>query len=428
MAAPAHVLAAELSGGSNFYRIGADGSADRMWSSPAALVYAIGFDAAGRPLLGTGNKGIIYRIDSDQLSTELLNAPPAQVTAFLRGKNGVVYAVTGNVGNVYAIGPGLANSGTVVSEAFDAGGFSYWGKVHLISRGGTIGVETRSGNTGNPENGWSAWSKVTKSGTGGQIESPAARFLQYRLAFASGSADSPELTAVDVAYLPKNIAPKVREIQIAPYNYRESPSNLNERIEEPSGSPATLALPALGQKGSVAQTPVMESSGIAVLRYQKGYLTFRWDASDPNGDPLLYKVEIKNEKAPFWRLLKDHLRDQYYSFDSATLPDGKYVARVTASDAPANTPRTALSSALVSDPFVIDNTPPVLMLDSVAKNGAERVLKLTARDALSWVVKAQYSMDGGSWRLLAPVSKVSDARELEYEVTGKAGRMAAVRV
>lgn len=429
LAVQQRVLNAELSGGSNLYRIDTDGYAERIWSSPTALIYAIAFGPDGRPLVGTGNHGVIYRIDSDQLSTELLDAPPAQVTAFLHRKNGEVYAVTGNVGNVYAIGPGLASSGTVTSEAFDAHGFSYWGKLHLISdkRGGDIQVETRSGNSSNPENGWSAWAKVIINGAGGQIESPPARFLQYRLLLACVGTQSPELSAVDAAYLPKNIAPQVRHIQIGPYNYRE-PGTSNANSEEPSGSPARVTLPPPGQNTPPQATADVETPGAAVLDYKKGYLTLRWDAQDPNEDELVYKVEIKRSGDSFWRLLKNDLRDRHYSFDTNALPDGKYVARVTASDASANTPATALHSSLVSDPFVIDNTPPVLTLDSIAKNGEDRVLKLTAKDALSWLVKAQYSINGGPWRLLEPEGKVSDASVLQYQVTGKAGEIAAVRV
>src|SRR5579884_2042399 len=59
-------LSASVAGGSEFYRIQKDGFAERIWSSPTDLVYAIAFDPAGKPLLGTGNHGLIYRIDSDQ--------------------------------------------------------------------------------------------------------------------------------------------------------------------------------------------------------------------------------------------------------------------------------------------------------------------------------------------------------------------------
>ena len=48
------------------------------------------FRSAGKPLLGTGNKGLIYRVDSNELSTQLLNAPPTQITAFLQGKTDAI--------------------------------------------------------------------------------------------------------------------------------------------------------------------------------------------------------------------------------------------------------------------------------------------------------------------------------------------------
>ncbi|MBV8476316.1 MAG: hypothetical protein JOZ36_06600, partial [Acidobacteria bacterium] len=60
-------FSASITGGSDVYRITKDGFAQRVWSSSTDLVYAIAFDPTGKPLLGTGNKGIIYRVDSDQL-------------------------------------------------------------------------------------------------------------------------------------------------------------------------------------------------------------------------------------------------------------------------------------------------------------------------------------------------------------------------
>jgi hypothetical protein len=196
-------ISAAITGGSEFYRIQKDGFAERIWNSSADLIYAIAFDAAGKPILGTGNRGLIYRVDSDELSTQLLNAPPTQVTAFWQGRNNVVYAATGNVGNVYAIGPGMQTSGTLESDVLDAGEFSHWGKVHVAPATEVTGIqlETRSGNVSNPENNWSSWSKVNISQIGGAIASPAARFLQYRLTLRClPSGQSPELSAVDIAY------------------------------------------------------------------------------------------------------------------------------------------------------------------------------------------------------------------------------------
>jgi hypothetical protein len=422
-------LSASVSGGSDFYRIQKDGFAERIWNSPSELIYAIAFDSSGKPLLGTGNRGIVYRVDSTQLSTELLNLPPTQVTAFLQGRNGVVYAASGNVGNLYSLGPGLEMSGTLESEVLDANDFARWGKAHLNAtlHGGDASVETRSGNLNNPENNWSPWSKVALTPQGGQIASPPARFLQYRLTLTCGSATgSPEVTAIDIAYLPRNLAPRIHQIEIAPFNYRQAASSSSlERSVMPSGSPASLSLPAVGQKKAGSSGPALEgSAGSSSLQYSKGYVTLRWSANDPDSDPLLFKVEIRGKNDKIWRTLKEKLQDRYYAFDSAAFPDGEYIARITASDAPGNTPADALTSQLDSDPFTIDNTPPEIM-DVKLSPGH---IAFTAKDALSWIDKAEYSIDGGEWTLLDPVNKVTDSQVLNYELSAPAGRLVAVRV
>ena len=429
---PIGSLSAAVLGGSEVYRVQPDGFAEKIWSATSEVVYAIAFDSGGKPLLGTGNKGIIYRVDSDQLSTELLNAPPTQVTSFLQTKNGVVYVTTGNVGNLYSIGPGMEATGTLESEVLDANNFAHWGKVHLTStlHGGAIGVETRSGNLNHPESNWSPWGKVDLTEVGGPIQSPAARFLQYRLNFSMGTAgESPDLSVVDIAYLPKNVAPKVQQVEIAPLNYRQPPSNQSlERSVQPSGSPTSLTLPAVGQKRSSISATTLEVGGTTTLQYSKGFVTVRWNSSDPNGDPLFYKVEIRGKNSSFWQVLKDKLQDRYWSFDSAAFPDGHYVVRVSASDAPGNTPKDSLTSSLESDSFIIDNTPPEIVFGSIAKNGTQREVKLTARDALTWIDKVEFSTNGGDWVLLTPDNLVTDSQILNYTITAQEGQLVAVRV
>jgi hypothetical protein len=421
-------LSAGVTGGSEVYRIQSDGFAERIWNSATDVVYALAFDASGKPLLGSGNKGIIYRVDSDQLFTELLNAPPTQVTAFLQGKNGMVYAATGNVGNLYSIGPGTEKSGTLVSEVLDAGSFSRWGKVHLTSlpHGGKIGFETRSGNLNHPENNWSPWASVNVTELGGPVPSPAARFLQYRLTLTqSGSGESPDLSIVDVAYLPKNVAPKVLQIEMAPFNYRQAPTSQSlERSVQPSGSPSSLTLPAVGQKRSAPPASGLESAVGSTLQYSKGFVTARWNSSDVNGDSLIYKVEIRGKEDNVWHLLKDKLQDRYFAFDSSAFPDGGYVVRVTVSDAPGNTPADTQTSSMESDSFIIDNTPPEIQNLSASANA----VKFTAKDALSWIDKAEYSVNGGEWVLLTPDNQVTDSQVLSYTIPGKDGDLVALRV
>ena len=44
---------------------------------------------------------------------------------------------------------------------------------------------------------------------------------------ADAAGHSPELESVDVAYLPKNVEPRMDEIEITPANYRFPPPVLN---------------------------------------------------------------------------------------------------------------------------------------------------------------------------------------------------------
>ncbi len=62
----------------------------RARSGPAGRISCTPSDSmrADCPLLGTGNRGKIYRLDSDTVSTLLLDASPTQVTGFGRGPNG----------------------------------------------------------------------------------------------------------------------------------------------------------------------------------------------------------------------------------------------------------------------------------------------------------------------------------------------------
>ncbi|MFL6448372.1 MAG: hypothetical protein ACJ746_11875 [Bryobacteraceae bacterium] len=425
-------LSASISGGSEVYRIAKDGYAERIWNSPSDVSYAISFDAAGKPLIGTGNKGIIYRIDSDQLSTQLLNMAPTQITAFLPGKGGLTYVVTGNVGNLYSLSSSFEATGSLTSEVLDTHDFAYWGKVHLTSvlNGGAIVLEARSGNLNNPGNNWSPWSKVNIPKEGGQIGAPPARFLQYRVTLnCSASAGSPDLSAVDVAYLPKNLAPKVAAVEVAPFNYRQPPSTSTlERSALPSGSPSTLTLPAVGQKRSNLGGAA-EAAGSSTLQYSKGAVTLRWNASDANSDPLVFTVEIRGKDGGAWRRLKENLSDHFYTLDSSAFPDGEYIARITASDVNGNIPSEALTGSLDSDPFSIDNTPPeILNLKATAGANSKLQITFTAKDALSWIDKAEYSRNGSDWVLLNPVNKVTDSQTLNYQFEAPAGETIALRV
>jgi hypothetical protein len=225
-----------------------------------------------------------------------------------------------------------------------------------------------------------------------------------------------------LAYLPRNVAPVIDGIALQDPGVRaQSQAGIS------SGQPTTATLktpPSPNISGVVitqSSTPRFEQPPQGTL--QKGYQSVLWTAHDDNDDEMRYAVYFRAENEHEWKLLKDKLDQKFYSWDTTTLPDGAYYLKIVATDAPSNTPALALKTERESERFEVDNTPPViekLSADSVNRcTGAcgdpVVVVKFTARDAASSIERAQYSVDGGDWILVAPTSAISDAPEERYQ-------------
>ena len=423
--------AAPITGGSEVYRINTDDSPRKVWSHAQDIVYAIGFDFSNRPLLATGNRGKVYRLDSNHLSTLLIDSSSTQITNFAIVP-GHIYAVTGNIGRVYEIGPAMAKMGSFESEAFDAGSFTYWGRLSFRGSPQSATIQTRSGNLNRPQEHWSPWVLLpNEPGThcprclDGRVASPSARFLQYKVDLTGSS--QPEIASIEIAYLSKNVAPVVDEVEITPPNYKFPAPTTPVAT---SASPQSLSLPAMGQKKRLSVVALDLSS--SSLTYSKGMIGARWAASDENGDALLYSVEIRGVGETNWKLIKDKVREKYLAWDSTAFPDGEYELRVTASDVLENVPAEALTASLTTDPFLIDNTPPQILNLASAPAGGKLQIRWTARDARSNIDRAEYSQNGAEWLPIQPKMKLTDAPEAEYllalDRVGNGEQVIAVRV
>ncbi len=430
---PANPATPAVPGGSEIYRIQTDGYARKVWSDATDLVYSLAFDARGRVIAGTGNRGYLYRIDSDHSFTRLRSLTSMQVTGLVSAPDGTLYAVTGNIGKLFSVGPGMETSGTYESEVLDAGAFSYWGRITSEPAQGGVSFETRSGNLDRPQQNWSPWEKLNS----GRIASPAARFLEYK-ATLTGSA---EIAEVETAYQMKNVAPVIQEVEMTRENYRFPTPSAAPVTSNSLNNPASLNLPPIGRRsfGFTPGTSATASAGSAntpTMSWAKGFIGARWLASDDNGDALIYTAEIRGVNETAWKPLRDKIQENYLSWDSTAFPDGKYVVRITASDSPSNPPGQALSSSRETDPFLIDNTPPAITgLSGTAAPGTAAGGKIEvrfhAKDALSTLGKAEYSINGGDWTVVEPTTRLTDSTELDYRVTvdrGAGETTIAVRV
>jgi WD40 repeat protein len=426
---------------SSIYKISPDGAPEELWTSRDDLVYALALNPEGRLLAGTGNSGALLAIDGRGVFAQLAKAGSAQITGISRGSNGKIFLCTANPGKVFSVGPEYQPEGTYESRSFDAQLFSQWGRLDWwspppatpsksssASSGNSaeprLEFFVRSGNTEDPGKEWSRWfGPYSKSGS--TAEAPAARFAQWKAVIHDGRPGD-GIEWVSLAYLPRNVAPVIDGIAIQDANVRAQGTNPIQ-----AGQPATVTLktpPAANPTGGViisqGSSQKFEQPPQGFL--QKGYQSVLWSAHDDNDDDLRFSVYYRGENEKQWKLLKDKLDQKFYSWDATTLPDGAYYLRISASDLPANPPAIALTTTRDSERFIIDNTPPVtehLEATTVAFRSASApasqsaAVKFTARDATSSIDRAQYSVDGGDWILVAPVGNISDALEEHYEFT-----------
>jgi outer membrane protein assembly factor BamB len=414
---------------SSIYRISAEGAPEEVWTSREDIVYALGLASDGRLLAGTGNNGALLTIDGHGVFAHLAKSGSAQITGIARNSAGKVFLCTANPGKVYSVGPEFEAEGTFESRSFDAQLFSQWGRIEWWSPPAAEGAKAsarsneprleffvRSGNTEDPGHEWSRWfGPYTKSGSA--MEVPSARFVQWKAVIHDGRTGD-GIDWVSLAYLPRNVAPVIDGIVLQDPGVRaQSQTGIS------TGQPPNVTLkmpPSPNVSGLVisqsSTPPRFEQPPQGTL--QKGYQTVLWTAHDDNDDEMRYAVFFRGENEREWKLLKENLEQKFYSWDTTTLPDGAYYLKIVATDAPSNPPALALKTERESERFEVDNTPPVieqLWATAGAKGGNSVVVKFAARDAASNIERAQYSLDGGEWILIAPTSDISDAPEERYD-------------
>jgi WD40 repeat protein len=406
------------------YRIAPDGSPEEIWTSRESSVYAIGLSPEGKLLLGTGNQGAVMQLEGDRVFSRLAKAESQQVTSFVRASNGKIYVATANPGKVFTLGPELESEGTFQSEPFDARIFSRWGRLTWWGANGAgSGIElyVRAGNTSDPGKNWSPWAGPYRDPKGQEVECPPARFVQWKATLHGGS-NPPDLAWVEVAYLPKNVAPQIAAVVMQNPGVRLA--GFGQQAGPPQAAPVQLRMPAApGTQGGASQrgseSPRFEPppQGFA----QKGYQAVLWSAEDANDDELTYSVFYRGEKEKDWKLLKDKLEQKFYSWDTNSMPDGAYYLKIVASDEKTNPPNEALTAERVSERFVVDNTPPAITeIASEPAPGAAGdpavTVRFRATDTASSIVRAQYSLDAGDWTIMPPNGGLSDSPVEQYSV------------
>src|SRR5882724_3489362 len=388
------------------FRILPDGASDVVWSSTTVTAFAIAPSLQpGNVLIGTADKGRIYSVSNDGRDTLLLQSSEGQISSFLV-KNNQVYAASSNQGKLFRFGGEVVSDGSYESPVRDAKLTASWGRVWWRGSG-DVELQTRSGNGERPDGTWSEWSASYKNPEGNQITSPRARFIQWRATLRSLALKPPQswMEDVSLAYLPRNVAPEVLSITALPIGVglqQVAQVTIDPNVESSGLDPSLF--------GPVVQVPPRRF-------YQRGARSFQWQAEDRNGDTLEYAIYYRALNDSTFRLLKDKLRDNFYTIDGATLADGRYVIKIVASDGPDNPAGQKLTGERQSEPVDIDNTPPVVrVVNQPQVNSVGISVVFAVDDATGKIKRSDASIDGSPWNPIFPDDGIADSGHETYSV------------
>jgi hypothetical protein len=405
------------------YRIVPDGGSELIWEFRDDQPFDVLVEDGGSLLVSTGSAGKIYRLAGEPWRTMLLTRFDAQQVTAMLGTGAVRYFATSNPAHIVRVDAGRAADGQYLSDAKDAGTVAAWGALtwKAIQAGaGAVLVSTRSGNTPVPDETWSEWAGPYERADGDAVKSPPARYLQWRAVLKNqgGSADGPVLVSLNIAYLQRNLRPRVAAITVYPPGIVfQKPYPTGEAdIAGLGDAPPEARVPVFSAPlGGATQPP---SAGPALGRrlYQKGLQALTWKAEDDNDDHLHYDLFYRQAGEAVWKPLRRTVAEQIVVWDTMSVPDGTYLVKVAASDSPSNAPGTALVGELVSEAFDVDNGAPSIVVQQVVRDGAGTKVTFDVSDSFSPVSTVEFSVDTGRWQPAYPADGAADSRRERYEI------------
>ena len=394
------------------YKVNPEGMAKKLWSSKEDLIYSLLWDKTEKKLiLGTGNKGKIFTIDRDEKISLLVQKNSEQVY-YLHSFSSKIYSVSNNPSHLSIIYPEQRSGGEFLSHTKDTKTVSSWGRISWeaeLPPGTTLQLQTRSGNSKESNKTWSDWSPPYQREGGELILSPKARYIQFKVMFKSQSGKlSPYLKKVSLFYIQANVAPIITNLDLLPVNqvYIKPP----EREEIIWGY----------EKGLSQKYEGRDKIKTYVVRKRverKGFQTIIWEASDENGDNLIYTLFIKRENENKWRVLKEKCSENIFAFDTLSFPDGVYIIKLIASDLPSNPRGLELQKDKISQPLVIDNSIPVIRNFQVFKEKNKLEVTFDAEDSMSSIEEVKYLIRPDEWRTIFPVDGICDSKKEGFKIS-----------
>jgi hypothetical protein len=256
-----------------------------------------------------------------------------------------------------------------------------------------------------PDKTWSPWTSPQEGDEVSLGELPRGRYVQWRAELRQGSGGSPRLYETELSYRQENLSPHVDGLAVLEPGQILVPATFNpgNQVFEP-------AHPSREGIFTTLEAASPDESGRVKPLWKRGYRALRWAASDPNDDKLAYSLWFRPAERSGgptdWMKVVENLEEDHYNFDATVLPDGIYRFRLVVSDRRSNDPADAKTAEQVSEPVVIDQSPPVL----VGAEVVDGVLQVTVKDELSPLREVVASVNAADWKPVKVAGGLLDSK------------------
>ena len=387
---------------SELVRISPDGRVESVWKFTDETAYALLWHR-DRLWVATGQEGKLFSFRDGDMVLEK-DVDERQVVALLTDDPGPAFATT-NAAALYRLSSESERHGTFTSPALDAEQISSFGSLRWrgrLPRGAKVSFSARSGMSASPDANWSEWTDPAAGREVALASLAFGRYLQWRAEVESADSVSPEISEVAVSYSQGNLPPSIESLTVLEPGEILVPTSFN---------PANQVFEPIHPNRDGIFTTLDTGTPRADQRYKtlwkRGYRSLRWTAEDPNDDELIYDLSFRADSgADEWLPVADKLDKDHYGFDATALPDGLYRFRLRAADRAESSLDQPMVASEVSQPVLIDHTPPAVV-EVERRDGG---LRVELADAWNPLRSAELSADGGAWRQLKAVDGLLDGQ------------------
>ena len=387
---------------SEVLRISSAGVVETLTRFQEETVYSLLWHR-GRLWIGTGLEGKVFSLRDHRPVLEM-EVDERQVVALLEDSPGPAFATT-NAAAVYRIAGQTERRGIYTSPALDAEQIARFGVLRWhgeLPPGAQVRFSFRSGMSAEPDRTWTVWSPPQGGREVSLAHLPTGRYVQWRAELEAADGQSPSVSEITISYRQANLPPRIKSLTVLDPGQILVPTNFN---------PAQQAYePAHPNRDGIFTTiqPAEPDQGRRFKTlWKRGFRTLRWEAEDPNGDELSYEVSFRADGGEGqWLPVVDDLREGHYSFDATVLPDGRYRFRLQAADRERFEDNERQSVDEISEPVLIDHTPPTL----ASVTSTEEGLQVVVEDSWNPLREAVFSVDATEWQPARPVDGLLDGQ------------------